>query len=331
MRGRRDFTVAIIVGVLAAPLAALAQQVAGRVRRIGVLLTVAEDDPALQVRFSAFAQALRGMGWIEGQNVVFEKRYAGGDSRRLPALAAELVSANVDVIVCTGTPMTEAARKATSTIPIVMSAVGDAVGSGLVASLARPGGNVTGQSMFAVVQASKRLQLMREISPGLSRFATIWSAENSAHRLELAEMESAAKRMKIVLRSFPVRNADDIAAAFRAVAEAKLQAIVTMDDQQIQFHRVRIVELAMQGRIPVVGEFEAMAVSGALISYGADLVEMWRRMAAYVDRILKGANPAEMPVEQPTRFNLVVNMKTARALGIRIPHSILVRADRVIE
>jgi putative ABC transport system substrate-binding protein len=212
-----------------------------------------------------------------------------------------------------------------------MSAVGDAVGSGLVASLARPGGNVTGQSMFAVVQASKRLQLMREISPGLSRFATIWSAENSAHRLELAEMESAAKRMKIVLRSFPVRNADDIAAAFRAVAEAKLQAIVTMDDQQIQFHRVRIVELAMQGRIPVVGEFEPIAVSGALMSYGADLVEMWRRMAAYVDRILKGANPAEMPVEQPTRFNLVVNMKTARALGIRIPHSILVRADRVIE
>jgi putative ABC transport system substrate-binding protein len=165
----------------------------------------------------------------------------------------------------------------------------------------------------------------------LSRFATIWSAENSAHRLELAEMESAAKRMKIVLRSFPVRNADDIAAAFRAVAEAKLQAIVTMDDQQIQFHRVRIVELAMQGRIPVVGEFEPIAVSGALMSYGADLVEMWRRMAAYVDRILKGANPAEMPVEQPTRFNLVVNMKTARALGIRIPHSILVRADRVIE
>jgi putative ABC transport system substrate-binding protein len=330
MIARRDFLVATGAAWLAVLCLPVFAQPAPRMRRVGVLIGVAEDDPAFQVRFSAFVQALRGMGWIEGKNVAFEKRYAGGDSGRLPALAAELVGANVDVIVCSDTPMTEAARKATRTIPIVTRSA-DAVGSGLVTSLARPGGNVTGQSMFTVEQASKRLQLMREISPGLNRFATIWSAENSAHRLMLAEMESAAKRMKIVLRSFPVRNPDEISAAFRAVTEAKLQAIVTMDDQLIQFHRARIIQLAMRGRIPVVSEFEAMATSGALISYGADLVEMYRGVAVYVDRILKGANPAEMPVEQPTRFNLVVNMRTAKALGIRIPHSILVSADRVIE
>jgi len=329
MISRRDFLAATGVAWLAVCLPAFAQS-APRVRRIGVLIGVSEDDPAFQVRYSAFVEALRGMGWIERQNVVFETRYSAGDSGRLDALAAELVSANVDVIVCTDTPMTEAARKATNTIPIVMR-VGDAVGSGLVASLARPGGNVTGQSMFTAEQASKRLQLMREISPGLTRFASIWNAGNSFHRRELAEMESAAKRMKLVLRSFPVRNPDEISAAFRVVAEAKLQAIVTMDDQLIQFHRSRIVELATQGQIPVVSEFEAMAVSGALISYGAELVEMYRRTAIYVDKILKGASPAEIPVEQPTRFNLVVNMKTAKALGIRIPHSILLGADRVIE
>jgi len=331
MIARRDFLAASGAAWLAVLcLPAFAQPVP-RVRRIGVLQVVAEDDSAFQARFSALAQALRGMGWIEGQNVVFEKRYAGGDTGRLPALAAELVGANVDVIICPGTEMTEAARKATSTIPIVMSAVGDAVGSGLVASLARPGGNVTGQSMFTVELASKRLQLMREISPGLNRFATIWDPENPAHRLEIAQIESAARRMKIALRSLPVRNAHEIAAAFRGVAEGKLQAIVTLDDHLIQFHRARIVELAMQERIPVVSEFELFAVSGALMSYGADLVEIWRRTAVYVDKILKGASPSEMPVEQPTRLNLVVNMRTARALGIRIPHSILLRADRVIE
>ena len=330
MNNRRKLVIALGAGVLAAPLALFAQQ-AGRIRRIGILLGAAAGDPEFQRRVAAFAQALKETGWIEGQTFALETRYADGNPQRLPALAAELAKANVEVIVTQGAEAIEAARKANSAIPIVMASVGDAVGQGIVASLAHPGGNITGLSLFATEQGAKRLQLIKEIAPGLVRFAVIWNGNAAGHRLQVKEMESAARVMRIVLQSYPVRNADEIDAAFRVAMPAKAQAVVTMEDPFIQFHRARIVELAMQKKIPVTGEFAPITVAGALMSYGPDQIDMWRRAAIYVDKILKGVKPGDLPVEQPTKFDLVINMKTAKALGIKIPNSILVQATKVIE
>jgi len=271
------------------------------------------------------------LGWTEGRNVAFEFRFAGGNPERLPELASELVQANVDVILTNAAQPIEAARKATSTIPIVMASVGDALGAGYVASLARPGGNVTGLTLVATDQSAKRLQLVKEIVPDLGRVAVLWNGNASGHRLQLQEMERASPALGISLQSLPIRNSDDIDASLHAAVQAKAQAIVTMDDPVVQSQRGRIVAFAMRQRVPVMSEFRPATEAGTLMSYGPNQIELWRRSAVYVDKILKGANPADLPVEQPTKFELVINLKTARALGITIPPGVLAIADDVIE
>lgn len=249
----------------------------------------------------------------------------------MPALAAELVHANVDVIVTNASTAVEAARNATNTIPIVMASVGDAVGSGYVASLARPGGNVTGLTLVATEQSTKRLALIKEISPDFTRVAVIWNADADGHRLQLKEMEPAAAVLGITLQSLPIRNGEEIDAGFGAAFQANAQAVVTMDDPLILSHRVRIVALATQHHLPVVGEFRVLSAAGAVMNYGPSQPDMWRRAATYVDKIFKGARPADLPVEQPTKFELVINLKAAKALGLRISPALLTRAEEVIE
>jgi putative tryptophan/tyrosine transport system substrate-binding protein len=329
MLRRRSFLV-LVAGAAAWPLAARAQQ-GERMRRIGVLQGLSESDPEWSRRFGAFKQRLQELGWTEGRNVAFEFRFAGGKPERLPALAAELVHSAVDVILTNAAQPVEAARKATSTIPIVMASVGDALGAGYVASLARPGGNVTGLTLVATDQSAKRLQLVKEIVPNLVRVALLWNANASGHRLQLQEMERATPALGIVLQSFPIRTADDVQGSLQAAVQANAQAIVTMDDPVLQSQRARIVAFAMAQRLPVMSEFRPATEAGTLMSYGPNQVDLWRRSAAYVDKILRGASPADLPVEQPTKFELVVNLKTAKALGIAMPPSVLAVADEVIE
>jgi putative ABC transport system substrate-binding protein len=327
---RRDVVGCLGGAAVAWPLAARAQQ-ADRVRRIGVLQGLAASDPEWSRRFGAFKRRLQELGWTEGRSVAFEFRFADGKPERLPTLAAELVQANVDVILTNAAQPIEAARKATSSVPIVMASVGDALGAGYVASLARPGGNVTGLTLVATDQSAKRLQLVKEIVPNLVRVAVFWNANASGHRLQMQEMERATPELGIALQSLPVRGADEIDAGLQAAVQAKAQAIVTMDDPVVQSQRARIVAFAMRHHLPVMGEFRPATEAGALISYGPNQVELWGRAAAYVDKILKGAKPADLPVEQPTKFELVINLKTAKTIGIEIPTSILLRADEMIE
>jgi putative ABC transport system substrate-binding protein len=281
--------------------------------------------------FGPNQSSLPEMGWTEGQTITIETRYADAKPERLPALAAELVQANVDLIVTQAAQPIEAARAATSTIPIVMASVGDALGAGYVASLARPGGNVTGLTLVATDQSAKRLQLIREISPNLTRVALLWNGNASGHRLQLKEMELAAPALGIVLQSLPIRNANEIDASLSAAMQANAQAIITMDDPLVQSQRAHVVAFAMRQRLPVMGEFRPITEAGALMSYGPNQIDMWRRAAAYVDKILKGAKHADLPVEQPTKFELIVNLKTAKALGLAVPDTLLARADEVIE
>ena len=327
---RREFITLLGGAATAWPLAAPAQQ-PDRMRRIGVLQILAAGDPEWQIRFAALKQGLQELGWLNERNFTFEVRNADSRLDRLPALAAELVHTNVDVIVTNASNAVEAARNATNTIPIVMASVGDAVGSGYVASLARPGGNVTGLTLVATEQSTKRLALIKEISPDFTRVAVIWNAHADGHRLQLKEMEPAAAILGITLQSLPIRNGDEIEPGFRSAVQANAQAVVTMDDPFILSHRVRIIALATQHRLPVVGEFRVLAAAGAVMNYGPSQTDMWRRAATYVDKIFKGAKPADLPVEQPTKFELVINLKAAKALGLRISPTLLTRADEVIE
>jgi putative ABC transport system substrate-binding protein len=301
------------------------------VKRVGMLQGLAASDVEWPRRFDAFKEHLKELGWMEGRNVAFELRFADAKPELLPALAAELVQANVDVIVTNAAQPVEAARQATSTVPIVMASVGDALGAGYVASLARPGGNITGLTLFATDQSAKRLQLIKQISPGIVRIAVLWNGNASGHRLQIKEMEQAVPAMGIVLQSLPILNASELDAKLRAAVQENAQAIVTMDDPLVQSQRVLIVEFAMRRGIPVMGEFRPVTEAGGLMSYGPNQVDMWKRAADYVDKIFKGAKPADLPVEQPTKFELVINLKTAKALGISVPRTLLVGADEVIE
>jgi putative ABC transport system substrate-binding protein len=327
--GRRQF-ISALGGAAAWPLTARAQQ-SEPVKRIGILQGIAASDAEWPHRFDAFKEHLRELGWIEGRNVAFEFRFADAKPERLPALAAELVQTNVDVIVTNAAQPVEAARKATSTVPIVMASVGDALGAGYVVSLARPGENITGLTLVSTDQSAKRLQLIKQISPSIVRIAVLWNGNASGHRLQIKEMEQAVPAMGIVLQSLPILNANELDAALRAAAQENAQAIVTMDDPLVQSQRVRIVEFAIRQGIPVMGEFRPVTEAGGLMSYGPNQVDMWRRAADYVDKIFKGAKPADLPVEQPTKFELVINLKTAKALGISVPQTLLVGADEVIE
>jgi putative tryptophan/tyrosine transport system substrate-binding protein len=327
---RREF-IALLGGAVAGwPLAVGAQQ-RDRVRKIGVLQGLAPTDPEYTRRIGALTQGLQELGWVEGRNIEFEFRYPEEKLDRLPELAAELVNANVDIIVTQGSEQAQAARKATSTIPIVMAQIGDAVGAGVVASLARPGENVTGLTLVATENSTKRLQLLTEALPGIARVAMLWDLNNASVRLQAKEAEAAAPVLGVQLLSLGVRESKEIEVSLHAAAQARVEALMTMDDSLIQFNRARIVELAMRQRLPVIGEFRLLTEAGALLSFSPSLAAMWRRAASYVDKIFKGAKPSDLPVEQPTTFELVVNLKTAKVLGLIVPQSILARADEVIE
>ena len=327
---RRVALVALLaVSLLAAPLAADAQQ-AGKVPRIGFLsLTSPSDRPPL---LDAFRQRLRELGWVEGQNIVIDYRYAEDRVDRLPDLAAELVRLKVDLIVSWGTQGVTAAKNATETIPIVMIAVRDPIGIGLIASLARPGGNVTGVSGSAGLEwVAKQLELLKETVPKIRRVAILSNPTNAYHQLAIREVDVAARALGVQLQLLEAQGPNEFDGAFAAMAKESVGALLVLSDAMLNSHRTRLAELAARNRLPAAYGVRESVEAGGLMSYGPSFLDSFRRAATYVDKILKGAKPAELPVEQPTKFELVINMKTAKALGLTIPQSVLLRADHVIE
>ena len=318
----------LAVFLLAGPLAAGAQQPA-KVARIGFLGSgaPAETDSRLEV----FRQGLRDLGYMEGRNIAIEYRWAEGKMELLPGLAAEFVGLKVDVIVASSTPAAIAARNATRTIPIVFATAGDPAGSGLVASIARPGGNVTGLSLLAPDIVAKQLALLKEAVPKASRVAVLSNPANPYTALMVKEMEAAARSLGVRVQGLEVRGADAFDRAFSAVTKERPGAFLVLFDPLFFGHRAQIAEFANKNRLPTMYPHREFAEIGGLMAYGADLRDNFRRVATYVDKILKGAKPGDLPVEQPTKFELVINLKTAKALGLIIPQSLLQRADEVIQ
>ena len=320
----------LAVSLLAAPLAADAQQ-AGKVPRIGFLgVTSPSDRPS---HLDAFRQRLRELGWVEGQNIVIDYRYAEGRVDRLPDLAAELVRLKVDLIVASaGTQAATAAKNATETIPIVMIYVRDPVGTGLIASLARPGGNVTGVSGSAGLELfAKQLELLKETVPKIRRVAILSNPDNAYHQLAIREVNVAARSLGVQLQLLEARGPNEFDGAFAAMATERVGALLVLSDAIFNSHRTRLADLAARSRLPAAYGVRESVEAGGLMSYGPSFLDLFRRSAAYVDKILKGAKPADLPVEQPTKFELVINLKTAKALGLDVPPSLLARADEVIE
>jgi ABC-type uncharacterized transport system substrate-binding protein len=325
---RRAFLASVPAGLLAAPLAAEGQQ-AGKVPRIAYVGYGAPgSDPA---EIAGLQQGLRALGYIENQNLVIEYRYAEGSPDRLPRLIAELTHLKVDLILTQGTAVTAAAQLEAGTTPIV-SVSGDPVSSGFVKSLARPGGNITGLS-FALAEdfGGKWLELVKETMPKASRVGIIWNPTNLSGAAAVKEMEALAPGLGLRLSMQPIRSAADFDAAFAAVTRAKVAALIVMTDPLVSGQPANIVRLAAANRVPTIYGLREFVDAGGLMSYGPKLADLWRRAATYVDKILKGAKPGDLPVEQPTKFELVINVKTAKALGLTIPPSLLQRADQVIE
>jgi putative ABC transport system substrate-binding protein len=328
MNNRRKLLVALGVGALAAPLTSFAQQ-KGKVWRIGFLGAATASGIAGLV--DALRAGLRDLGYVEGKNLVIEFRWADGKYERLPDLAAELVRLKVEVIVTAGPPGILAAKSATTTIPIVMAQSADPVALGFVASLARPGGNITGMASFGPEGAAKRLELLKDAFPRTRQVAVLLNPDNSGNiRLAFPAMEVTAKSLKLELQPFRVRGSGEFDSAFAAMAKRRVDAVVTTDDGLYIANAGAIANLAVKTRLPSAGPIE-FAEAGGLMAYGANRRDLFRRAVYFVDRILKGAKPADLPVEQATRFETVLNMKTAKALGIQFPQAVLARADRVIE
>ncbi len=325
---RRSFLTALSGGLLAAPLAAEAQP-AAKVARIGYLTTHVASSPHLP---EAFRQGLRDLGYVEGRNVVIEYRDAEGKFERLPALAAELVALKVDVIVASAYPGTLAAKNATNTIPIIMVAVADPVRMGLIASLVRPGGNITGLTLLAGTEiVGKHLELLKEAVPNLSRVAVLWNPANPMHVLRLREVEVAGRSLRVQLQILKAQGPEEFDSAFAAMTRERAGALYVVGDPMLSQQRRRLAELAAKSRLPAVYELKDHAEAGGLMAYGPNLLDMYWRAATYVDKILKGAKPGDLPVEQPAKFEFVINLKTAKALGLTIPQSLLRRADEVIQ
>ena len=318
------------LGLLAAPLGVEAQQ-ADKMPRVGYLSLASYSDPAIQGLLEAFRQGLRERGYVEGQNIAIESRSAEGKHDRLPALAADLVRSKVDVIVVPGGGATQAAQQATRTIPIVMSTVADPLGSGLVASLARPEGNVTGLTMISPDLAGKQLQLLMEVVPKVSRVALLANPDNPSSPRFVREAEAAAQALGVRLQTLEARNPQEIDSAFTAMTRERARALLIVPDGILLSRRRQIAELAATRRLPSIYGTPEYADSGGLVAYSANLLDVSRRAAGYVDKILKGAKPSDLPIEQPTKFELVINLKTAKAPGLTIPPSLLQRADQVIE
>jgi len=318
------------LGLFAAPLVAEAQSPA-RVFRIGLLGGSSPTSPEASHVWAGFFQGLRELGYLEGQNVVIEGRYYGDSIERLPALAADLVRLPVDVIVAGAPPAPETAKRATSTIPIVMANHSDPVGTGLVASLARPGGNVTGLSLVAPELRVKQLQLLKEAVPRLMRVAVLSNPAIPFHARDLKDLEVAARSLKVRLQVVESRAPSDFTEAFSVATKGRAGALIILSGSMFFAHRARLAELAAKSRLPSMSLLREYAEAGGLMTYGADVRDSFRRAAGYVDRILKGAKPGDLPIEQPTKFELVINLKAAKALGLMIPPSVLLRADHVIE
>lgn len=326
--GLKVLVVVLTLGLFAAPLAAQTQA-SGKVPRVGYVFS--RVSSADQRVWDAARQGLRELGYVEGQNITVEVRWAEGRSERLPDLVAELVRLKVDVLVVGGTPAALAAKNATRTIPIVFLGVGDPVGSGLVASLARPGSNLTGLSLLNPGVSGKRLELLKECLPGISRVAVLTNPGNPIHAVYWRETLTAAQTLGLQLQPMKVRAPEDFDEAFRAAISGRASALVAFDDPLTVAHRARLVALAARYRLPSMYGFREFPDVGGLLSYGPNLLDQYVRTATYVDRIFKGARPADLPVEQPTKFELIINRRTAETLGLAIPPSVLVRADQVIE
>ena len=315
--------------VLAAPLAAEAQQ-ATRVPRIGFLSVISLSDPSLKPYFSAFRQALGDVGLVEGENITIEWRSADGNYQRLPDLAADLVRRQVDLIVASGgPPVVRTVQRATATIPIVMTTIGDPVAAGLVASLARPGGNVTGRTILTSELVGKRLQLLREVVPKLSRVAILWNPANPS--TDLREADVLAKAFGVRLHPVMAQSPAAIDETFAAMTREHAEGLYVVGDSMLIDERQRIADLALKRRLPAVYANRLHVEAGGLMAYGADLLDQLQGVARYIAKILRGAKPADLPVEQPTKFELVINLKTAKTLGLTIPPSLLLRADQVID
>src|SRR5258706_3730568 len=328
---RREF-ITLLGGAAATwPLAARAQQPAGRVYRVGYL-SIGSREQTLHF-IKAFEEGLRSLGYRVGENVVIEYRFANGEMERLPANAADVVRLGVDIIVATGTnPITVAAMKATTTIPIVMTVGLDPVSAGLVASLARLGGNVTGLAVDAGGEIlGKRFELLKETLPNLSRLGILWNPDVAFTRTRQTSMAETARTLGLTTIPVEARGLDALEQAFATMVRERAQAFVMQGDSVLFNYRGQIAEMALRNRLPAASLQRELAEAGFLLTYGADIPDLYRRLAGFVDKIFRGAKPADLPVEQPTKFELVINLKTAKALGVEVPTSLLQRADEVIE
>jgi ABC-type uncharacterized transport system substrate-binding protein len=328
MRNAMTRLIAAVFLFVAIPVVIEAQE-PSRVWRIGFLGagSYSSADP----RVEALRQGLRELGYAEGRNLAFEFRWAGGNASSLPTLAADLAKLKVDVMVTQGTQATEAARRAVRTIPIVFAVAGDPVGTGLVTSLARPGANVTGLTDIAPEIAGKRLDLLREAVPGIARIAVLWNPANPSAAPQMKDTGGVAHSLGLSVRSLELRDVSQLEGAFVTAVQDQARAVIVLSDGALYARRVQIGQLAAKHRLPCVAWTPEFADSGCLFAYGANVVEMHRRAATFVDRILRGASPGALPVEQPTKFELVVNLKSAKALGLTISPTMLARADRAIE
>jgi putative ABC transport system substrate-binding protein len=320
-------SILLIVAVAVVAATAQAQQPA-KIPRIGFLIT--SSPAAIAPRLDAFRQSLRELGYVEGKSIVIERRHAEGKSDHLPALAAELVRLKVDVIVTSGPTATRPAKEATSTIPIVMTFDDDPVGSGFVASLARPGGNVTGLSTLSPEISGKQLELLKEIVPRLARVAVIGTSSREGTAQSLKELQPAADAFGVRVQYLDIQDPKDIESIFRAASKGRADAILVLQSPVFNSHRAQIADLALKSRLPATYPRREFVEDGGLMSYGVSIFDLDRRAAIYVDKILKGAKPAELPVEQPTKFEFVINLKAAKQIGLTIPPNVLARADRVI-
>ena len=332
-RAEKDMKKKITFLTLCATLLALCSSTGApqptKIPRIGYLVATSPSSNA--ARIGPFRQGLRELGYVEGKNIVIEWRYAEGKLDRLPTLAAELVRLKVDVIVTSGPTVTRAAKEATNTIPIVMAFDNDPVGSGVVASLARPGGNITGLSILAPEISGKQLDLLKEIVPSLSRVAVLGTSTTPGNAGLLKEIELAAGALKVKLQYLDVLSLKDLETAFRAAGKEQADAVVVLNSPIFSSQRTQIADLAVKSRLPAIYDRPESVENGGLMSYGVNRNDLYRRAAVYVDKILKGAKPADLPVEQPMKFEFVINLKAAKQIGLTIPPNVLVRADKVIK
>ena len=328
MISRRVFVRAFPLAFLAVPVAATAQP-SVRIPRIGLL---SGSSPASNAaRYGAFRQGLRELGYVEGENILIEERWGEGHADRLPAFLADLVRLKVDVIISAGPTVTRAVKRANITTPVVMGFDDDPVGSGFASSLARPGGNITGLSSLSPDLSAKQLELLKEIIPGLSRVAVLGSSIHPGTAQSLQEMESSARAFKVQLYYLDVVEPKHVEASFGAARKERVDAVVVLQSIATIRYRRHIVDLTIKDRLPAISFSAEWVEAGGLLAYGPSYTDLFRRAATYVDKILKGTKPADLPVEQPTKFELVINLKTAKALGLTIPPSLLLRADEVIQ